>query len=133
MSENEQDQLAAPIFQFEYVTSTVGMLKNGGIVVSVLNDSATAENMQIIVYYTLFATSRVVMDTGVKVVHPTGVWVNGFTVVDNGEYSVRIRVSSEYLIPNALFDKMTGTTSELIVIYKPGDFAVFDQARKRLW
>jgi hypothetical protein len=66
--------------KFEYVTSTVSMLQADGIVVHVVNDSATGESTRVVIYQNTGAGAIVAVDSGNTVVAPTWQWGLGFTV-----------------------------------------------------
>ena len=120
--------------KFEYVTSTVSMLQADGIVVHVVNDSATSESTRVVIYQNTGAGAIVAVDSGITVVAPTWQWGLGFTVPSSGEYWARISASSEFLIPKASFERLQGSFWAPVVSYRPGDFAVFKlPLRKRIW
>lgn len=120
--------------KFEYVTSTVSMLQADGIVIHVVNDSATGQSTRVVIYQNTGAGAIVAVDSGNTVVAPTWQWGLGFTVPSNGEYWARIRVSSEFLIPKASFERLQGSFWAPVVSYRPGDFAIFKlPLRKRIW
>ncbi|HEY2351793.1 MAG TPA: hypothetical protein VGH83_04740 [Candidatus Acidoferrum sp.] len=120
--------------KFEYVTSTVSMLKGDGIVVHVVNDSATGESARVIIYQNTGAGAVVAVDTGITAVAPTWQWGLGFTLPSSGEYWARIHVSSEFLIPKASFERYRDSVWVPVVSYRPGDFAIFKlPVRKRIW
>jgi hypothetical protein len=120
--------------KFEYVTSTVSMLKDDGIVIHVVNDSATGEGTRVVIYQNTGAGAIVAVDSGNAVIVPTWQWGLGFTVPNSGEYWLRISVSSEYLIPKASFERLQGSIWAPVVSYRPGDFAIFKlPIRKRIW
>ena|SRR5258708_26853443 len=113
----------------EYVTSTVSLLENDGIVVQVVNDDAVGGTIQILIFQDTGAGAVTAVDTGIVNVTPTSMGSVAFTISESGEYWVRVRASSEYLIPKASFER--GGTP--VVSYLPGDFAVFKRSRKRIW
>ena len=118
---------------FEYVTSTVSVLANDGIVVHVLNHSLSKEFAHVLVYQNTGAGAVQVVDSGDSEVTPTWQWGLAYTVQDSGEYWVQIQVSSEFLIPKVAFERYDGTAWMPIIAYSPGDFAVFELQRRRLW
>lgn len=122
-------------FIFEYVTSTVSVLSNDGIVAHVVNDSTTAQSTQVIIYQNTGAGAVVSTDSGVVALTPTWQWGLGYTVSQSGEYWVRARVSSDALIPKVSFERMQGGVWIPLVTYRPGDFAVFQLTpkRQRVW
>jgi hypothetical protein len=130
---------AAPRFQFEYVTSAVSLLMFGaqgdGIVVHVLNDHAVAARTQVVIYINTGAGAVVMADSGVVDVVPSWTWGLGYTLNQSGEYWVRIRASSEFLVPKVAFERVRDGIWVPVTSYRPGDFAVFrlSPARRRIW
>lgn len=126
---------ASPRFEFEYVTSAVSVFKDDGIGVHVVNDSGASENTRVVIFQNTGAGASTVVDTGSVVVIPTWVWSLGFTVSDSGEYWLRVQVTSEFLVPEASFDRLRDGIFTPVVSYRPGDFAIFDlhPLRKRIW
>jgi hypothetical protein len=63
------------------------------------------------------------------------VWGLGFTVSVSGEYWLRVRTTSEFLIPKASFERFQPSVWIPIVSYRTGDFAVFKlrPRRTRIW
>jgi hypothetical protein len=124
----------AQAFEFEYVTSTVSVLKGDGIVVHVVNDSAAEGEAQAIIYQNTGAGASTVADSGVVAVAPMWQWGLGYTVSSGGEYWIRVRVSSQDLIPKASFERTQDSMWVPVVTYRPGDFAVFrSPPRERIW
>jgi hypothetical protein len=121
--------------KFEYVTSTVSLLQGDGIVVHVLNDSSISEGTHVVIYQNTGAGAIVAADSGNVVVVPTWEWGLGFTIPNSGEYWVRIRASSESLIPKVSFERFVNSVWVPVVSYRPGDFAVFKlrPKRRRIW
>jgi hypothetical protein len=120
--------------KFEYVTSTVSVLKGDGIVVHVVNDSAVNTKTRVIIYQNTGAGAVVAVDTGDLAVTPTWQWGLGYTIANSGEYWVRIGVSSDSMIPKASFERMQSGIWIPVVSYRPGDFAIFQlPAKTRLW
>ena len=113
----------------EYVTSAVSVFENDGIVVHVVNDDAAGGTTQIVIFQNTGAGAITAVDTGIVNVLPNSMASVGFTISESGEYWVRVRASSEFLIPKASFER--GGTP--VVSYLPGDFAVFKRSRKRIW
>jgi len=70
-----------------------------------------------------------------SVVTATWVWGVGYPVPTSGEYWLRIQTTAESLIPQASFDRNREGVWTPVVLYRPGDFAVFSlgPGRKRLW
>jgi hypothetical protein len=126
-------------FKFEYVTSTVSLLKTGGqgdgIVVHVLNDANVKAKTHVTIYQNTGAGAVAAYDSGDVDVVKSWTWTLGFTITGSGEYWVRIKVSSENLIPKASYERVQNSVWIPIVSYKPGDFAVFQltPARTRIW
>jgi hypothetical protein len=128
-----------PPFQFEYVTSTVSLImranQGDGIVVHVVNDSASKKRTQAVIYQNTGAGAVTVADSGAVDVAPTWQWGLGFTISESGEYWVRVRADSEFLVPTVAFERFDAGIWTSVARYKPGDFAVFSLApkRKRIW
>jgi len=120
-------------FALEYVTSTMSLPAGDVITARVVNDSAAVEHVQVVVYKNTGAGAAVVLDTGRLPVGATWAWFVTLNLMEPGEFWLRIRTSSEALVPGASFDKYEGTEAKPRMIYRPGDFAVFSLARKRLW
>jgi hypothetical protein len=122
------------MYEYEYVTSTVSLLHGDGIVVHVVNDSPTAARAQVVVYKNTGA-GAVTVDDSNSVVVPSWSWGFAVTVAEDASYWLRIRATSAFLIPKALFEHLTGGVWVPVVTYRPGDFAVFKlkPVRKRLW
>lgn len=128
-----KEEAAGPAFELEHVTSAVSVLANDGIVVHVVNDSGMSESTRVVIYQNTGAGAVTMADTGLVAVAPTWTWGLGFTVKDPGEYWLRVQATSESLIPKASFERVDAGIWKPVVSYKPGDFAVFSLARKRLW
>jgi hypothetical protein len=122
-------------FESEYVTSAVSVLKGDGIVVHVVNDNSAPAQTQVVIYQNTGAGAVKVVDTGVVNVIPTWTWGLGYTIPESGEYWLRIRASTEFLVPQASFERTQQGIWVPVVIYKPGDFAIFRllPVRKRVW
>ena len=122
-------------FKFEYVTSTVSVLNSDGIVVHVVNDSSTAQSTQAIIYQNTGAGAVLSTDSGVVALTPTWQWGLGYTISQSGEYWVRVRTSSDALIPKVSFERLQSGVWIPLVTYRPGDFAVFQLTpkRQRVW
>jgi hypothetical protein len=122
-------------FKFEYITSTVSLLKDDGIVVHVVNDSDVAGNTHVVIYMNTGAGASIATDSGSVVVTPTWAWGLGFTIPGSGEYWLRIQTTSEVLIPKASFERFRESIWIPVVSYRPGDFAVFKlkPSRERIW
>lgn len=124
---------AGPAFALEYVTSALSARTEDGIGVHVVNDSSVAESTRVVIYKNTGAGAVTVADTGRVTVTPTWTWLMSFPVKDPGEYWLRIQATSESLIPRASVERFEGGISKPVESYRPGDFAVFSLARKRLW
>ncbi len=107
------------------MTNAVSLLANDGIGVRVINDSGVAENTRVVVYQNGGAGATTVADTGRVAVTPTWMWAMGLAVKNPGDDWLRIQTTSESLIPQATFERVTSTTSSPIMIYKPGPFPCF--------
>ncbi|MGF6755237.1 hypothetical protein [Paraburkholderia sp. GAS42] len=117
---------------FEYVTSTVSLLVNDGIAVHVLNNGASTERARIQFFENTGAGAVQVADSGDIEFIATGAGGTGLTVQKSGEYWVRIRVSSEFLVAQVSFERLDGTSRNPIIVYSPRDFAVFELPH-RIW
>ncbi len=122
-------------FEFEYVTSAVSVLKNDGVVVHVVNDNPTPGRSQVVIYQNTGAGAVTATDSGPVDVTPTWNWGLGYTISESGEYWVRVRVTSQFLIPKASFERVHDGVWIPFVTYRPGDFAIFklQPSRKRIW
>ncbi len=135
----QRGQRKKPQFEFEYVTRTVSLLKQAsqgdGIVAHVINDSGPPERTRVHVYQNTGAGATTATESGGVVVTPTWQWSLAFTIPNSGEYGVRIRATSECLIPKVAFERLQGDLCIPVVSYRPGDFAVFKlrPSRKRVW
>jgi hypothetical protein len=136
----DKSMMAANVpYQFEYVTSTVSLLaranQGDGIVVHVVNDSDKKDRTQVVIYHNTGAGAVVATDSGAVDVVPSWQWGLGFTISASGEYWVRVRVSSEFMVPTVAFQRVEGGIWTAVARYKPGEFAVFSLSptRKRLW
>jgi hypothetical protein len=129
----------APVFRFEYVTSTVSLLvtdgQGDGIVVAVVNDSPTPQSTRVVIYHNTGAGAVVATDTGPLTVVPTWQWALGFNASSSGEYWLRVQATSEFLVPKASFERFRDSVWVPVVSYRPGDFAVFRMRplRRRIW
>ncbi len=123
------------MFNIEYVTSAVSLLKGDGIVVHAINDSTVSENARMIIYRATGAGASVASDSDTIVVTPTFNSGLAFTVAESGEYWLRIRVTSECLIVKASFERLRDSVFVPLVSYQPGDFAIFrlQPSKTRLW
>jgi hypothetical protein len=117
----------------EYVSGAVNLLAGEAIVAHIVNDSAVSESTRVVIFRNTGAGAVVETDSGAMALTPT--WTGGIahTISSPGTFWVRIQASSEALIPKASFERDVAGVFSPIVSYKPGDFAVFSLARKRLW
>jgi hypothetical protein len=122
-------------FEFEYVTSAVSLFQDDGIVVHVVNDNPAKSVSEVIVYQNTGAGAVTAAATGPADVTPTWTWGLGYTIPNAGEYWLRVRVASEYLVPKASFERLSNGIWLPLVTYRPGDFAIFKlrPTRKRIW
>ena len=122
-------------YLLEYITSAVSLLAGDGIVVHVLNESQKKATTRVIIYQNTGAGAIVATDSGDKEVAPTWVWGLGYTLSSNGEYWVRIKATSETLVPKASFERDIASVWTPIVTYLPNTFAIFDLrgVKKRIW
>ncbi len=100
-----------------------------------INDSGLPESTRVQVYQNTGAGATTATESGGVVVTPTWQWSLAFTIPNAGEYGVRIRATSECLIPKVAFERLQGDLCIPVVSYRPGDFAVFKlrPSRKRVW
>ncbi len=132
-------QRKQPQFAFEYGTGTVALVRQAshgdGIVAHGINDSGLPESTRVQVYQNTGAGATTATESGGVVVTPTWQWSLAFTIPNAGEYGVRIRATSECLIPQVAFERLQGDLCIPVVSYGPGDFAVFKlrPSRKRVW
>lgn len=125
-----------PRFKYEYVTSTVSLRDNEDvIVVDILNDSDAGQSTQVVIYLNTGTGATTVAESDIVTVIPTWKWRLAFPVTQSGDYWLRIRATSKFLIPKASFERLQESLSVPIVSYHPGDFAVFKSRlyRRRLW
>lgn len=122
-------------FESEYVTSAVSLLRNDGIVVHVVNDNPAPGKSQVVIYQNTGAGAVTATDSGPVDVIPTWNWGLGYTIPESGEYWLRVRVTSEFLIPKASFERLHDSIWIPVVTYRPGDFAIYklQPSRKRIW
>jgi hypothetical protein len=121
-------------FEFEYVTGTVSVLLNDGIVIHAVNDSAAQAQTEAIIYRNTGA-GAVVAGQATNPVEPSATWALGFPVAQSGEYWVRVRASSQEVIPKVSFERLRDGVWYPVVSYRPADFALFRlrPSRKRMW
>ena len=121
-------------FEFEYVTSAVSLRDGDGIVVHIVNDSAVDEDAQVFIFQGTGAGANTVVDSGVTSVSPNFTAGIAFTTSASGEYWLRVRASSENLIPKVSFEQLQNSGFVPVVTYRPGDFAIFRITdRERIW
>src|SRR5712691_7749094 len=94
-------------FKFEYITCTVSLQfvanQGDGVVVHVLNDGGVSEHARALIYRNTGAGAAIAADSGSVAVTPSWQWGLGFTIPESGEYWVRVRATSEFLVPKVLF------------------------------
>ena len=119
----------------EYVTSAVPLFAGDRIVVHVVNDGPVNQKTRVIIYQNTGAGATISTDSGDMVVTQT--WTAGFggPVSTNGEYWLRVQATSENLIPKASFERLISSVWNILVTYRPNDFAIFKlkPARHRIW
>jgi hypothetical protein len=122
-------------FRFEYLTSGVSLFNGDGIVVHVVNDSGANESTQVVIYQNTGAGATTAADSGLVQVVPSWMWGFAYTIPSSGEYWLRIRASSENLVPKASFERFQNAAWMPVISYRPGDFAIFklQPTRQRLW
>ena len=127
-------------FALEYVTGAVSMIIGDGIVIHVTNDSQAEAITQLIIYQNTGTGAIIKSDSGSYPLVPT--WMGGasYTIQESGEYWVRILSTSEFVIPQVSFDRLSepGLNPRPpftpFVMYEPGGFAVSElqpQRRRR--
>ena len=122
-------------YQLEYLTSAVSLFSGDGIVVHLLNEAQKNATTRVIIYQNTGAGAIVATDSGDIVVAPTWVWGLSYTLSSNGEYWVRIKASSDTLIPKASFERDIASVWTPVISYLPNTFAIFDLrgVKKRIW
>ena len=120
-------------FELGYVSSAVSLRTDDGIAIHIVNDNSFSGAAEVLIYKNTGAGAVTVADSGIVNLTPSWTWTLGFTAKDSGEYWVRIKVSTEAMVPQASFERVEGGIWKPFVLYKPGDFAVFSLTRKRLW
>jgi hypothetical protein len=128
----ETAEIAGGPYVLDYVSGVVTLRKDDGVGVRVINDSGVNENARVVCYHNTGAGASVHVDSGRATVTPTWVWFAGFTVRNDGDYYIRIQVTSDALVPSASFERSAALGFPPVVHYTPGDFAVFDLTRRRL-
>jgi hypothetical protein len=119
------------VMHLEYITGAVSLLANDGIVVKTLNHSDQRESVRIRIFENTGAGAVQATDSGIMDLIPS--WSGGlaFTVTPPGDYWVQILTSSEVVVVTAAFERLEGGRFVPIVSYLPGDFAVFERARRQ--
>ncbi len=94
-------------FALEYVTGAVSMIIGDGIVIHVTNDNQAEAITQLIIYQNTGTGAIIKSDSGSYPLVPT--WMGGasYTIQESGEYWVRILSTSEFVIPQVSFDRLS--------------------------
>jgi hypothetical protein len=122
------------VFTIEYATGAVSLFRGDGLVIHVTNDSSQAEDVQLTIFENMEAGATTVAGPHIQTLPPLFTGGLGFTAPNGGEYWVRIQ-GSEFTIPHVFFEHLQQRTRTPWLVYKPGDFAVFEQqpVRRRRW
>ena len=128
-------------FALEYVTGAVSMIIGDGIVIHVTNDSPVEAITQLIIYQNTGTGAIIKSDSGRYPLVPT--WMGGasYTIQESNEYWVRILSTSEFVIPQVAFDRLSEPGPHPrppftpFVMYRPNDLALFElqPQRRRRW
>ena len=123
------------VFTIEYATGAVTLSQGDGLVIHVTNDSSQAEDVQLTIFENMEAGAIPVVGPHTQTLPPLFTGGLGFTARAGGEYWVRIQVGSQFIIPHVSFERLQQRTLTPWLVYKPGEFAVFDQqpVRRRRW
>jgi hypothetical protein len=118
----------------EYATGAVSMVRGDGLVIHVTNASSQTEDVELTIFENAVTGATTVAGPYRQTLPPLFTGGLGFTVSEGGEYWVRIQ-GSEWIIPHVFFERLHQRTLTPWLVYKPGDFAVFDQqpVRRRRW
>lgn len=128
-------------FVLDFVTGAVSVINGDGIVIHVTNDSQVEATTQLLIYQNTGAGAITQSDSGSYTLPPAWTGGVGYTIQESGEYWVRIRSTSEFVIPQVSFECLSDPSPNPrppftpFVVYKPGDFAVFElpSQRHRKW
>lgn len=122
-------------YLFEYITSLVSVLNGDGIGIHVVNDSIATKKTRVIIYHDSGAGAVVSYDSGDIDVNPTAGWGLGYPISTSGEYWLRIKATSESIIPKSSFERHIDSTRKPRVSYLPNDFAKFKliPTKRRKW
>lgn len=122
-------------YQYEFVTSTVSLHKNDGIVCHVLNHDTEPTHVRIRINRNTGAGAIPIHDGGDYQVAQA--WSGGVahTVQQSGEYWLQIESVNDRIVPKVSFERVEGGIWKPFAAYAPGDFAVFQLIpdKKRLW
>lgn len=123
------------VFQYEFVTSTVSLHKNDGIVCHVLNHGTESAHVRIRIHKNTGAGAVLVHDGGDYQIVQTWSGGVGHTVQQSGEYWLQIKSTSDRIVPKVSFERVEGGIWKPFAAYAPGDFAVFQLIpdQKRIW
>lgn len=103
--------------------------------VHVVNDEHAHGKTDVEIYKNTGAGAVLATSSDVVDLIPTWTWGLGYTAFESGEYWLRIRTSTEFLIPKTSFERTRDGLWVPVVSYLPGDFAVFalQPVRRRIW
>jgi hypothetical protein len=124
-------------YRLEYVTGVLSLYKGDGLVVNVINDGHAYQSIIAIIYSNLPGGPYIEYDSGHVNLPGDWTWGLGFPAPEDGHYWLRVQATSEWLIPQATFERYSYSEGMWIPIvsYRPGDFAVFAllPERHRIW
>jgi hypothetical protein len=122
------------VFTIEHATGAVSLVQGDGLVIHVTNNSSQTEDVQLTIFENTATGASTVVGPHTQTLPPLFTGGLGFTASEGGEYWVRIQ-GSESTVPQVFFERLQQRTLTPWLVYKPGDFAVFDQqpVRRRRW
>jgi hypothetical protein len=126
------------LFTFEYLTGAFLLYEDDGIQGSVLNPTSADVDFYMEIHN---GSTLTLVDHFDVTVPPGEAWGFGFTALPNvggGAYWLRLRTSSEFLIPTLSWvrsEQAEGGKFVPFVNFRPGDFAIFRlrPTHERIW
>ena len=124
-------------FKYEYDTGKLFLNKGSKIQIHIINDSNESESFRIYIFKASPINSTPAHDSLIVTLNSKNNWGYEYTIIKDGEYWIRIMVTSEYIIPNAVFDFKSSLLWPFFSVYKPisfyspGDFSVYELQPKR--